>query len=153
MQIGASARFTLNGVSNTLGEQMSPMGYRQCAMKIAAGLAVLAGLATAPVAMADPSNMETFQGCVLELTADQLVVRANEGPVAFNLMRMPPLTTGLKPDDCVTIRAYSGAGAEMTTWFAESIQQGDERVETTGRDITRETTSDSVAKPKKKNDD
>ena len=129
------------------------MSYRLCALKIAAGVVLIAGLATSPVAMADPSNMETFQGCVLDTSTEQLLIRATEGPVAFNLTRMPPVTIGLKADDCVTVRAYPGAGAAMTTWFAESIQQGDERVETTGREITKETTRDSAAKPKKNDDD
>jgi hypothetical protein len=102
---------------------------------------------------ADPSNIESFQGCVIEIGLEQLALRTSSGPVTFNLTRMAPVTIGVKTDDCVTVRAYPGAGAEMSTWFAESVEEGDERLETTGREITKESTRDSPAKDKKKDDD
>ena len=119
----------------------------------AASLAILFGQVTGFVAIADPSDTETFQGCVDTAQAESLTLVTASGKVDFNLTRMAPSQLNLSQGECVTVRAYPGAGPEMSTWFAESIVAGDEKVETTGRDITKETTSDSTAKPKKKNDD
>jgi hypothetical protein len=120
---------------------------------LVSGLALISAPGVVTTASADPSNVESFQGCVTELSVEQLALHTSSGPVAFNLTRMAAITIGVKLDDCVTVRAYPGAGAEISTWFAESVEEGDERVETTGREITRESTSDSPAKKKKKNDD
>jgi hypothetical protein len=119
----------------------------------AAILVLLLGQMTAFVALADPSDIETFQGCVDTAQADALTLVTASGKVDFDLTRMAPSQLDLSQGECVTVRAYPGAGSEINTWFAESIVAGDEKVETTGRDFTKETTSDSTAKPKKKNDD
>jgi hypothetical protein len=117
------------------------------------GLALTSASGLPTTVSADPSDTEVFQGCVIEMTAEQLALRTGSGPVIFNLTRMSPFDIGVKSDDCVTVRAYPGAGTEMSIWFAESIEEGDERLETTGREITKESTNDSPAKAKKKNDD
>jgi hypothetical protein len=126
--------------------------YRR-ALSVASGLAMLFGLMTGSVALADPSDMETFQGCIDTAQAEALALITASGKVDFNLTRMAPSQLDLSQGECVTVRAYPGAGSETSIWFAESIVAGDEKVETTGRDITKETTSDSTAKAKKKNDD
>jgi len=122
---------------------------------MAIGMAVISGMLGAAGASADPSATENFQGCLVSRQEGVLTLTtATPGVlVQFDLSLMDPTSVNLTADECYTVRAYPGSGPSIGILFAESIEQGDERIETTGREITKETTSDSPAKRKKKNDD
>jgi hypothetical protein len=121
----------------------------------AIGMAMITRMLSAAVATADPSDTETFQGCLVSQQEGVLTLTTGTPGIAvqFDLSRMDPASVNLAANECYTVRAYPGSGPSVVVWFAESIEQGDERIETTGREITKETTSDSPAKQKKKNDD
>ncbi|MFN0070378.1 MAG: hypothetical protein ACKVVP_02670 [Chloroflexota bacterium] len=125
----------------------------QAVARMTAGLALILTSVTTPAASADPSQGTTFQGCVLESTTETLVLRTSGVPTVFNLTRISANSLRPAEDDCITVRAYPGGGSEAQIWFAESIEEGDERIETTGREITQESTRDSTAKSKRNKPD
>ena len=131
------------------------MTHHRWTVGMAIGMAVISGMLGAAGASADPSATENFQGCLVSRQEAVLTLTtATPGVlVQFDLSRMDPTSVNLTADECYTVRAYPGSGPSIGILFAESIEQGDERIETTGREITKETTSDSPAKQKKKNDD
>src|SRR5215207_6418848 len=115
------------------------MTHHRWTVGMAIGMAVISGMLGAAGASADPSATENFQGCLVSRQEGVLTLTtATPGVlVQFDLSRMDPTSVNLTADECYTVRAYPGSGPSIGILFAESIEQGDERIETTGREITK----------------